>query len=201
MSRDQSLVSDLPHLQIVPKNRWPDGSLKFAVISGRADLRGQAPLTVSLIKGASPIAPALTTGDLIASGITASVDCGVYGAVAWGAADWSSPFQSWIGGPQMSSWVYRKPVGSDAHLVAWLEVRLFAGGAVEVLPWIENGYLRVAAPSNRSTTFAFVLGGSQRFSASIDLPNHCRTPLCGQRTVALAGRGPQVTAMHDTAYL
>ena len=21
--RDQSLVSDLPHLQIVPKNRWP----------------------------------------------------------------------------------------------------------------------------------------------------------------------------------
>ena len=30
---------------------------------------------------------------------------------------------------------YRRPIGSDAHLVAWLEVRLYAGGAVEVLPW------------------------------------------------------------------
>ena len=32
----------------------------------------------------------------------------------------------------MSSWVYRKQVGSDAHLVAWMEVRLYVAGAVEL---------------------------------------------------------------------
>lgn len=200
--RDQSLVSDLPHLQLVPKNRWPDGSLKFAVIAGRAALTGHAPLTVSLVKGVPSSAPALTTSDLAATGITASVDCGSLGAVSWTEVDWNRPFQSWISGPQMSSWVYRKPVGSDAHLVAWLEVRLFAGGAVEVLPWIENGYLRVAAPSNRSADFTFVLGGVRRFSAMIDLPNHCRTPLvAGSALSHWLGEDPQVTVLHDTAYL
>jgi hypothetical protein len=70
------------------------------------------------------------------------------------------------------------------------------------LPWIENGYLRVAAPSNRSANFAFVLGGVQRFSASIDLPNHCRTPLlAGSQLSHWLGDAPQITITHDTAYL
>ena len=44
--------------------------------------------------------------------------------------------------------MYRKQVGTDAHLVAWLEVRLFPGGLVEILPSIENGYLLVTGPTS-----------------------------------------------------
>lgn len=202
VARDQALVSNIARLQVVPKNRWPDGSLKFAVISGQADLVGNTPLTVTLTGGVASIGAALSLADLHASGVEASVDCGSFGSASWVGADWDNPLQTWISGPHMSSWVYRKPIGADAHLVAWLEVRLYAGGAVEVLPWVENGYLRVAAPSNRSAEFAFVLGGVRRFSASIDLPNHCRTPLvAGSALSHWLGEDPQVTAMHDTAYL
>ena len=102
----------------------------------------------------------------------------------------------------MSSWIYRKPVGTDAHLVAWLEVRLYKGGAVEVLPWIENGYLTVAAPTNKSATYSFALGGTQRFNAAIDLPNHCRTVLVSGTTLShWLGTDPQLIPQHDKLYL
>lgn len=102
----------------------------------------------------------------------------------------------------MSSWIYRKPVGTDAHLVAWLEVRLFAGGAVEILPWIENGYLRVAGPSAKSATYTFTLGGTQRFSGTINLLSRQRTPLVSGTLLShWLGADPAVTPRHDTAYL
>ncbi len=202
VASDQTLVSDTARLQVVPKNRWPDGSLKFAVISGQANLLGNTPLTVILRSGTASTVAALSLANLGASGAVATVDCGIYGSANWAGADWDSPFQAWISGPYMSSWVYRKPVGTDAHLVAWLEVRLYVGGAIEVLPWVENGFLRVAGPSSRATTFTFALGDSQRFSAAVDLPNHCRTPLVAGATLShWLGEDPQVTIGHDTAYL
>jgi hypothetical protein len=198
----QALVSNIPGLQVTPKNYWPDGSLKFAVVAGNVDLVANTPFTASLSVGTPTTGNALTTSNLKATGISAMVGCGTFGTVSWSATEWDVPFQTWVSGPHMSSWIYRKPVGSDAHLVAWLEVRLFAGGAVEVLPWIENGYLRVTAPTNKTTTFSFTLGGTQRFSAAIDLPNHCRTPLVSGTTLShWLGTDPQVNIKHDTAYM
>lgn len=198
----QALVSNIANLQVTPKNFWPDGSLKFAVVAGSVDLLANTPLTATLSAGTPAVAAVLTTSRLKATGITAEVACGTFGTVTWATTDWDAPFQAWVSGSQMSSWVYRKPVGTDAHLVAWLEVRLFATGAVEVLPWIENGYLRVAAPTNKAATFSFSLGGIQRFNAAIDLPNHCRTPLVSGATLShWLGRDPQVSIKHDTAYL
>ena len=198
----QGVVGSIANLQVVPKNRWPDGSLKFAVVAGRADLAAGQALTVTLAPGASTGGTALALADLKATGVTASVGCGSFGSVAWATTDWDAPFQSWVSGPQMSSWVYRKAVGTDAHLVAWLEVRLYAGGAVEVLPWIENGYLLVAGPTNKSATFTFTLGATQRVSAAIDLPHHCRTPLVsGTALSSWLGPDPQVTPRHDVRYL
>ncbi|MBC7702513.1 MAG: hypothetical protein H7274_01025, partial [Rhodoferax sp.] len=90
----------------------------------------------------------------------------------------------------------------DLHLVAWMEVRLFAGGTVEVLPWVENGYLRIAAPSNKSAVYTFTLGSTQRFSASIDLKHHQRTPLINGSALAYwLGNDPDVAVRHDTLYL
>jgi hypothetical protein len=198
----QGVVGTADALQVTPMNAWPDGSLKFAVVSGTTALTANAAKTVSLSKGTAAVGTALTTADLKATGVTASIACGSFGTVSWTGADWDAAFATHVSGPRMSSWIYRKPVGTDAHLVAWLEVRLFAGGAVEVLPWIENGYIKVANPTNKSATYAFTLGGTQRSSQAIDLPARCRTPLVSGAALSYwLGTDPGVVVRHDTDYL
>ncbi|MFO1270290.1 MAG: hypothetical protein U1F50_01170 [Rubrivivax sp.] len=198
----QSVVSTLSNFQVSAKNTWPDGSLKLAIVAGRAPLEAGVPLAVDLRVSAASARAALDLAALKATGVAADVACGSYGTVSWAGTDWDAPFKAWIAGPEMSSWIYRKPVGSDPHLVAWLEVRLYAGGAVEVLPWIENGYLKVPGASSKSATFTFRLGGSQRFSQAIALASHCRTVLLSGSAVShWYGTDPQVAVRHDASYL
>lgn len=193
-------------------NWWPDGSLKFALVSGHAKMDAASPTIVKLFTTTAPAAGgtgATTTAakplgiaELKASGITAAIDAQSLGSASWSSADWDSPFITWVSGPRMSSWIYRKPVGTDAHLVAWLEVRLYASGNVEVLPWIENGYLLVAAPTNKNAVYTFTINGTQRFSQAIDLANHTRTVLVsGSQLSHWLGSDPQIIVKHDTAYL
>jgi hypothetical protein len=196
------VIGTISDLQVAWKNTWPDGSLKFAIISGRASLSAGVPLTVSLSIGAGSTVPLLTPENLRVTGVTASIGAGAFGTASWTAADWATPFMTWINGPFMSSWVYRKAIGSDPHLVAWMEVRLYRGGAVEILPWIENGYLNVANPSNKNALFTFTMGGTSRFNATVDLPNHCRTVLTSGTSFShWLSNTPAVTPNHDKAYL
>ncbi len=195
--------SNLAEMQVVPKNYWSDGSLKYAIISGHAALTADNPLVVTLGPSAvSNISP-LTLSDLKATGITATIDCESYGSVSWQSADWDSPHLEWTFGWQMSNWIYRKPVGNDPHLVAWLDVRLYKGGAVEVLPWIENGYIRVPNPTNKTANFRFDLGGNTLFNNFIDLPTHTRTPLLFGTALSywFDATDPAVTVHHDTIYM
>lgn len=196
-------VLSIAQSQCVVKNRWPDGSAKFAVVSGRCSLQANQASTLSFTAQA-PLAAAAELGlaELKATGLSARIDAGSLGAAAWSGSDWDSPFLAWVAGPEMSSWIYRKPVGSDPHLVAWLEVRLYAGGAVEVLPWIENGFIRVAGSTNKSASYTFSLSGSSRFNRSIDLPHHCRTPLLdGAGLSHWLGSDPQLSVRHEPLYL
>jgi hypothetical protein len=198
----QGVVGSIAHLQATPLNSWPDGSLKFALVAGRAPLSAATVSTVTLSAGTPASGTNLALADLKATGITATVGCGSFGSVAWATTDWDAPFNTWCSGPEMSSWIYRKPVGADSQLVAWLEVRLFADGSVEVLPWIENGYIKVAGPVNKSATYQFTLGGTQRFSAAIDLPARSRTPLLAGAAVShWLASDPGVVARHDVLYL
>jgi hypothetical protein len=197
-----NIVGSIADLQVTPKNYWNDGSLKIAVISGMADLTANTPLTVTLSTGTPAAGTALTTTDLKATGVTASIDVSTVGTVSWATTDWDTPFQTWVSGPKMSSWIYRKAVGSDAHLVGFLEVRLFSNGEVEVLPWIENGFLKVASPSNKNFTYSFTLGGTSRFSAAIDLKHHQRTVLVSGTALSYwLGTDPNVLPNHDKAYM
>jgi hypothetical protein len=199
----RALVADKGKFQFTSKNAWPDGSLKFAVLAGQVDLPAGTPVTVSLrslASGAQDLP--LGTERLRLSGAVAEIGCGAFGSVRWQGNDWDIPFKTWISGPTMSSWIYRKQVGSDPHLVGWLEVRAWAGGAVEILPWIENGYLLVAAPTNKAATYTFTLGGSQRMAAAIDLKHHQRTPLIDGTALSYwVGADPQVTPRHASIYL
>ncbi len=200
--RGSVLTASLPGFQCVTKNRWPDGSAKFAVLSGTANLGANAPQGIKLSVAAAPAEQApISTANLKATGIAASVKFPPFGTAGWTGADWDQPAQTLIAGPQMSSWVYRKPIGQDPHLVAWLEVRAYRSGAVEVLPWLENGYLNVPGPTEKAGTATFSLGGRDRFSEPLKLLNHQRAVLARGTTLThWLGTDPQVTPRHDTAY-
>ncbi|SFB74841.1 hypothetical protein SAMN05216204_101233 [Massilia yuzhufengensis] len=201
--RGSSVTADVGTLQVIPKNAWPDGSLKFAVLSGIIDLAANTPKTINLSRSTAPATGTpLDTLRLRFTNIIAEVGTDAFGSARWSGADWDTPFASWVSGPIMSSWIYRKPIGVDKHLVAWLEVRLFNNGMVEVLPWIENGYLQVAAPTNKLTRYTFTLGKTQRFSATIDLKHHQRTPLISGAALSywLSGDAT-VVPTHNKAYL
>lgn len=157
---------------------------------------------ISLGRGAAPTGTALTTASLKALGAAATISAGAYGSAAWTGADWDAPFLEWVSGPVMSSWIYRKPVGTDQHLTAWLEVRLWATGDLEVLPWIENGYLLKDAPGGRPATYRFELGGTERFNMSLPVHHHTRQPLIqGEQLAHWLGADKTVTPKHASAYL
>lgn len=189
--------------QATVKNTWPDGSVKFCVIAGTVNATADVPVEITVAAGTASSGTALSTTDLQAA-LTqpVTIDAGAFGSASWSGSDWASPFEAWVAGHRMSSWVYRKPIGTDDHLVAWLEVRLYAGGAVEILPWVENGYLLVAGPTSKSATYTFTMGGTARFSAAIDIPHHCRTVLLsGTATAHWLGTDPDVIVKHDAGYM
>ena len=191
----------LSGLQLVIKNYWPDGSAKFGLLAGQTAITSGSPATVTLQTGSAATGASLSITDLKATGVTASIDCGGFGSASWAGAEWDSPLEVWFAGPMASSWRYRKAVGSDPHLSAWLEVTLFANGSVEVLPWIENSTILTAGITNKIETFGFTLGGSARFSLAIDLPNRCRTPLLSGTALSYyLGSDPGLSFRHNAAY-
>jgi hypothetical protein len=189
--------------QAAVKNRWRDGSVKFAVLSGLVDLSANVEQTLTIgWTDSAPSGAALGLASLKATGISASISYGSYGTASWSGSGWDSPFLSPVSGPEMSSWVYRQPIGSDQHLVAWMEVRLYRSGAVEIVPWIENGYLLRASPGERSGTATFSINGTTRFSGSLTLYNHTRAVLAsGQALSHWLGGDPGITFRHDMGYL
>lgn len=213
-------TADASSWQCTPKNYWPDGSLKFALLAGRKTLTAGIAATITLSAASPSGGTALAISDLKATGVTASIGFGA-SAVSWATTDWDSPAQTLTSGPVMSSWTYRKPIGSDAHLVGWLEVRLFAGGQVQVLPWIENGYLSVASPSNKTGRATFTLNGSLKYDSinddnytgpydsfvvvnagTVNLAAQCRMCLVSGTQIAhWTGTDPQITPSHNVAYL
>jgi PKD repeat protein len=193
--------ASLNGLQLNALTTWPDGSVKTAIVAGYAAVTSGADKTVSLASGAATSGTAVSTASL--ASVTARHDCGTFGAVNWSSSDWATPLLTVCTGPVMSSWVYRKAVGSDPHLVAWLEVRAYANGEVQVLPWVENGYIAVASPTNKSATYAFSLNGSAKCAGvAIDLKHHQRTPLINGAALSYwAGTDPGIVPIHNAAYL
>lgn len=59
---------------LVPFTGWSDGSAKYAILSGRIELVADSWKTIRLSAGKAPApAPAVSTADLAATGITASI--------------------------------------------------------------------------------------------------------------------------------
>lgn len=175
-------------LQTNIRNYWPDGSAKIALVSGSSAVVSGAPLTVTIQTGSAASGTALTEADLAATGVQATLQFGagpvvslapLIGVAAAGASDGvvtGGMVRQLASGPVMSSWLYCAPASStNVHLMAWFEVRLYAGGAVQVLPWLENGWTRVASKAGHAGTLTFTLGGSTRFTqADVHIAAQCR---------------------------
>lgn len=186
---------------------WPDGSVKHALVT--RVVSGSTSYSDTLTIGTAASGTALAIADLKAAMTDpAAFDAGAFGSASFSGTDWDTPHTVVATGPLMSSWVYRKAFSGDSHLVAWVEVR-FSTGAVEVLPWVENGYLTVATPTNKSATYTFTLGGTLRFSETIDIKHHTRIPLVNTSTSEGSatsfshwlGTDPGAAPAHDGAYL
>jgi hypothetical protein len=216
IAKDAEITCGLTTFQATVLNRWPDGSPKFAVLAGRAGVASGATRTFRLA-GAAALAggAAVTESQLKQSGVTASLEFAPFGTVELQSligvpSTYDSAKKRWsagrvrqgIAGPEMSSWTYYAPIADHPHLAAWFEVRYWASGQVQILPWVENGYLNVAGPTSFGGTLTFTLNGAQRFSGAVTLPNHCRTAAIGSGASAYwAGSVAGLQIGHDTAYL
>ena len=195
---DLAAGASLAGVQCNVLTTWPDGSAKFAVLAGSTAMTGTVDAAVALTTGTAPSGTTLTTAGL--SAVTAIIAGSVSGSATFSGSDWTTPLRTVATGPVMSQWVFRKTI--DATLHAYCEVRLWASGAIEVLPWLENGYVLVAGTTSRNETWTFDLGGTQRESFARDFSGRTRLVLItGTKMAHWVGSDPAVVARHNTTYL
>lgn len=193
--------SDLTDWQSRPTTYWPDGSLRHAIIAGRANTTANVPKAVVLsVSGTDRSGTSLTEANLSAALPTTTLVCGAETITLGALVGTAALHRIVCTGPVMSNWIYRKQLTGSNHLVAWFDVRLYLGGAVEIFPWIENGYLTVAGPINDVRTYTFTVGGVQKFSQSIDIKAHTRVPLLTGSTFSYWSTDPLITPKHDGTY-
>jgi hypothetical protein len=195
------VTTDLADAQATPTVFWPDGSVKHAIIAGRCTLT--ANVAGSVIVRRTPTAPtgaALTTAQLAAAMPTVTITGGAHTTTLNSLL--ASPHRTVVAGPVMSNWIYRQPVAGSAHLVVWVDVRYYAGGQIEIFPWVENAYFLVASPINDVRTWGVTINGVSRFSQSIDIKHRTRVPLIsGAAHSYWVGADPAITPAHDISYL
>jgi hypothetical protein len=190
------------------RNRWADGSVRFAVLSGVAPAG-----TVTIVKGGTPYTAANVAEPNIAAVVAfAGVVDANGGAVAGGgfsadiatarangSGSWSRTSARKVRemlGPVMSEFHYFVPT-ADAHTHVWFYVRAYASGQTEVETVVQNGWTQVANPGRRTYNVTVTVGGSQRYSGTgIVQYHHTRWS-----RVDWVGTDPQVTPSHDRAYL
>jgi len=208
-------VQGIDDAQVNVRNRWSDGSVKFALVSGQVDVQAGIPVTATLRAG--PIVAdrtPLTEDDLLASGCAATLQFADGPVVSLralvGRAAVASATGAVVGGrvrtlasgPRMSAWLYCSPAGNNLHVTAWFEVRYYGGSTVQVLPWVENGWTRVADCAGQAGRLVFTLNGTTRFDASdVHLANHCRVVAQDSGGVGHWDTTPDLYVAPDPEYL
>jgi hypothetical protein len=193
-----TINASLSNYQVVVKATWNDGSVKHAIVSGRAPLRSGSPLTVNVTAASSaPGGTDLTCADIQTAAPSASIQAAGIGSVNL-ALLLGSPFRTWITGPEMVECHYRGAIGSDATLVGWFHVRLYAGGSMFVRAVVENGYLDLPT-TDRSYVPAISINGATVYdNKGASLVHRAHTRYMAE---AWIGTDPQITVAHNTTYL
>lgn len=191
--------TDLSQYQVVVKRTWNDGSVKHAIISGRASLTQNVARTVNVNSGATPTGTVLTLSQLQTLAPTASVQWGSIGTVSLSLA---SPVRQWISGSEMSEWHFRNDIGTEGSV--WFHVRLYADNRIYIKAICENGYLDngsggVTVATTQTYIPTITIGGTVVYNnGGANLIHYKRTRYYAERWI---GGDPLVTPRHDVAYL
>jgi hypothetical protein len=198
-----SLTTNAQSSQAWIRNRWSDGSAKFAVISGISSFTQGTQHRIQLATGSgSGGGNVPEPGNLDASVTFSGAVSGTYSVQAalgvnkasWNGRTTAGRVRQFLG-PVMSEFHYYVPT-SDAHITVWFYVRCYSNGAINVETVVENGWARVPSPVEKSYTIAVRVGGSQRYSATIAHRHHARWS-----RQDWIGTDPQIIPRHDSAYL
>jgi len=196
-------------IQCDVRNRWPDGSLKFAVLSGVSsiDRIKQVQLVPGQALSGQPIPESRITSILGNKDVVLSLD--TLGNVALGSlvgtavtrgGSTAGRVRTAISGPIMSEFHYMGiPSGGDPHVRVWLYVRVYSNDTMEVETVVENGWLRVQSPGQRQYT------ASMRV-LDVELPVNDGDPITHFHHTRWSrtdwvGTDPRITPRHDGTYL
>ncbi len=193
------------------RNRWSDGSVKFAVLSGigggKLSLR---PSTEgyggSVALGA--VAASVTFADILDPSnaamlpgpVTVTMPNGEAPAV-FGAnpAAHVAGLVRKIPGAVMTEYHYYAPVAGERHLAVWWYVRAYSNGAREIETMVEcTPWVSVAAGGRRDYTVTVRVGGVDKL-VNQAVQHYGRTRWA--RVDWLGTEPPQVKPLHDTKYL
>lgn len=185
---------------------WNDGSVKHAIISGRAALTQNVARSITITNGATVSGTALTRTQLEAGLGTAGqnvIDCAAFGSVDLSTILSTGFVRQWIAGPEMIECHYRADIGTS-QMSAWFHVRYFADGRRWIRAIVENGYLDNGsggawAGVNRSYVPTITVGGAVAYNNGGASRIHYK--LMRYYAEAWTGGNPEVTATHDVAYL
>lgn len=206
-----AVTGTLSAAQVDVRNRWSDGSVKFAAISGigatRVQIRSTAtePATGTVALGT--VAASVTISDvadylaapLLAGPVTVTMPNTTTPATfgADPAAHVAGLVRS-IPGPVMTEYHYYAPVPGEPHLAVWWYVRAYSNGAREVETLVEcTPWVTVAGGGRRDYTAQVDIGGSTRM-ASTAVEQYART---SWSRVDWVGSAHSVKPRHDADYL
>lgn len=196
--RASDIVANGARIQAVVRNRWDDGSVRFAVISGHADFQVRTPLMLTLTAGNPGTRNHLENSKLRDANPDASISFGPFGTVTL-ASLLLVPNQTCFCGPEMSEWHFRGEASGDKGLVAWFHVRLYANGRIWIRAIGENTTLDTAKPANREYQPQVKIGGKLVWNndgKSLLHELYTRWTVTGW-----IGGDPEITVRHDTKYM
>lgn len=199
------ITGDANAFQAEVRNRWSDGSVKFAVLSGISAFTQHQPRAVALTTSNST-----TSGSNVSEPTSLDVSVAFSGAVSgtvslqsvlgvdkesWGSGSTGGRVRKMLG-PVMSEFHYYLPT-NDAHVTVWFFVRRYVTGATEVETVVENGWLSVPAPGQKDYTVSVRVAGRTTFGpAALSHRHHTRWS-----RVDWIGVDPLISPVHDGAYL
>ncbi len=198
------ITTDNATSQAKVRNTWPDGSVKFAVISGVSSLTANTPKSIKLQRtDTAPSGANVTEPTTLDASVTFSGDVtGTYTVQSCLGIDRSTWALGSAGrvrqilGPVMSEFHYYRPT-TDAHVAVWFYVRRYSTGETEVETVVENGWLNVASPGQKDYTVTVSVGGSTRYGpTALSHLHHTRWSRSDW-----IGTDPQVTPSHNVAYV
>lgn len=206
-----AVASGASAFQADVRNRWPDGSVKFAVLSGLSTFASNT-ATVSIANsgnapsGSTVAEPTTLTNTTVAlspgsgsfplaTGATYNINS-VLGIdrSTWSRGNGGRVRQ--ILGTVMSEFHYYQPT-NDAQVSLWWYLRVYSNGATEIEVAVENGWFGLAAPTERDYSAVVTINGTAVVTYS-NLAHYSRTRWSG---VYWYTGGQNITPQHDVAYL